>query len=234
MKIPKKAVPYIIFQRTGYLGLGKISIFRPIIKLPLLYKLAAYIESFFLRERIIEAYASEMRSEFQTIKDFMPDKCSAILDIGCGIAGIDILINSYLSPNNCPYFHLLDKSYTEKRIWYSFKKNGAFYNSLRLAKEVLELNGVASDKIVIHEVGSLEKWKEYAQFDLIISLLSWGFHYPVETYIDAAYDSLRVGGLVILDVRKETNGIELIMDKFKNAEVISTSEKSFRVRAKRL
>lgn len=37
--------------------------------------------------------------------------------------------------------------------------------------------------------------------DLIISILSWGFHYPVETYLPLANRSLLPGGKIILDLR---------------------------------
>jgi len=41
--------------------------------------------------------------------------------------------------------------------------------------------------------------------DLILSLLSCGFHYPVDTYAGLIDRSLRKGGRVILDVRKGEN-----------------------------
>ncbi|HEY6021416.1 MAG TPA: hypothetical protein VIY48_16370 [Candidatus Paceibacterota bacterium] len=37
--------------------------------------------------------------------------------------------------------------------------------------------------------------------DLIISTQSWGYHYPVETYLGLAVRSLRPGGRIILDHR---------------------------------
>lgn len=38
--------------------------------------------------------------------------------------------------------------------------------------------------------------------DLVISLVSWGFHFPVSTYLDQVHDLLREGGRLILDLRK--------------------------------
>lgn len=234
MKIPKEAVPFIIFQRTGFLNLGKFKIIRSIIKLPIIYILAARVESIFFHKRIIDSYNSEIVSEFETIKNNLPLECSYVLDIGCGIAGIDVLINNFFNSKTQPDFHLLDKSYTEKAIWYDYKSSGAFYNSLQLALKVLELNGVDAEKITLHEVGRSESWKEANKFDLVISILSCGFHYPVETYINSIYNCLKKGGVLILDIRKGTDGLEKIKSKFGNTEIILSSEKFYRITAKKI
>ena len=63
----------------------------------------------------------------------------------------------------------------------------------------------------------------------MISLISWGFHYPVETYLDKAYDVLVEGGSMIIDVRKGTNGIAMIKNLFGEVDVILDAEKFQRV-----
>ena len=51
--------------------------------------------------------------------------------------------------------------------------------------------------------------------DAIISLLSWGHHYPVSTYIDLAKRSLKVNDVLILDLRRGRGGLEeMIMHGF--------------------
>ncbi|MBT7094851.1 MAG: hypothetical protein HN936_16515, partial [Bacteroidetes bacterium] len=42
----------------------------------------------------------------------------------------------------------------------------------------------------------------------------------IETYLDIVYDKLTEGGSLILDVRKGTNGIELLNNKFGRVDVI--------------
>ncbi len=71
------------------------------------------------------------------------------------------------------------------------------------------------------------------QVDLVISLISWGFHYPVATYLDRTHELLKPGGRLILDVRKGTGGLEEIRAKYGNATVISAEKKRQRIVATR-
>ena len=71
------------------------------------------------------------------------------------------------------------------------------------------------------------------QFDLIISLISWGFHYPVATYLKSAFDKLKTNGMIIIDVRKDSNGIEELKEEFKEVNIIKEFSKHFRVMVKK-
>lgn len=53
-----------------------------------------------------------------------------------------------------------------------------------------------------------------AKFDLIISTISWGNHYPIQTYLKQVDRVLSKRGVLILDVRNGTGGIELLETKF--------------------
>ena len=44
-------------------------------------------------------------------------------------------------------------------------------------------------------------------FDLVISLASCGFHYPVGTYQDLFSRQISPGGGIVLDIRKGSGGI---------------------------
>ena len=68
-------------------------------------------------------------------------------------------------------------------------------------RKFLLMNQVASNHIHLHRIDP----DTTIPCDVMISLLSWGFHYPVSTYSDLAVRSLRSGGTLILDVRKGTD-----------------------------
>ena len=70
-----------------------------------------------------------------------------------------------------------------------------------------------------------------AKFDLVLSLISWGFHYPVETYLARVHEILRPGGHLIMDVRKKTDGMDQIRARFETVEVLVDSKKYERIRA---
>ena len=169
-------------------------------------------------QKIIDMYFSGMKREYETLQVFLPVNCSKILDIGCGIAGIDVYINEHYSSQSIEYY-LLDKSEVKENVYYMFKDKGAFYNSLDLAKATLASNG-------IHENNDINIEKNV---DLALSLISWGFHYPVNTYLDKVYALLNRKGVLILDIRKGTDGLDLITKKFGEYRKILETDKYIRI-----
>lgn len=133
-------------------------------------------------------YAGSIEADFKQIEPFLPEEVSSILDIGCGLGGINIYLKKKYPQAR---LELLDGDGVKAK--YGFLKQSAPYNSRKATEEFLAANGVAVDKW--HDVGT----KEHLKADLIISLLSWGFHYPLDTY--------RVSGLCIVDIRRNTVGV---------------------------
>jgi 16S rRNA G1207 methylase RsmC len=168
-----------------------------------------------------------MEAEYLDIKSYLPLKTKNILDIGCGIGGIDIFLSKhYNSPETT--FYCLDKTQSDN-IYYGFKEKAAFYNSLDVAREFLSLNGIKN--ICTLSANDNNTIETNEKFDLILSLISWGFHYPVETYLFQAYTHLQVDGHMIIDIRKNTNGLDKIKTVFSNIKVISETDKKIRILA---
>jgi hypothetical protein len=116
------------------------------------------------------------------IEPYLPDRVESILDIGCGMAGIDVLLKRKFPHAR---LELLDG---DGGIG-SYGFTSTIGNSRKATDALLKANGFECDKW--HEVGT----KEELQSDLVISLLSWGFHYPLSTY--------QVKGFCIADLRIE-------------------------------
>jgi SAM-dependent methyltransferase len=165
-----------------------------------------------------EGYKKTLVEDFETLASF-PRK--RILDIGSGIAGVHLLLNSDVC--------LLDKTQTDKDLYYGFHERTSFYSSLKLAEKFLRENGF-NHKIETQEATEDNQINFEGKFDLVISLISWGFHYPVETYLDKVYDKLEVGGNLIIDVRKGTNGLEVLKNKFGEGYIVKDYKKYLRVR----
>ncbi len=231
LNISNKALKYILFQRTEF------SIYQSYPKLLRLvmnkkfhiYNLAIKIESILLKSRTKRLFSLDMEREYSIIKDHLIPKVQKILDIGCGVAGIDIMLNKYyVSNNQHPSIYLLDKSEINSKVYYGIEKEAAYYNSLNIARELLIDNGVESNRIFLQEVDGRPIYPN-DKFDLILSLISWGFHYPISTYLDQVYERLNVGGQLIVDVRKGTDGFELLKNKFGSYEVIYEARKHQRL-----
>jgi SAM-dependent methyltransferase len=230
MIIPDKTVKYILLQRTHYAKLQRNFAIKQIIKLfPENYKHTKLIdlEVFFRKETIKNDYTSDMEAELLDIEKFLPSKAKNILDIGCGIGGINIFLSQYYkSPETAHY--CLDKTQLDN-IYYGFKERAAFYNSLEITREFLSLNGI--NNIILLPANNNNTIETNEKFDLILSLISWGFHYPVEIYLDQAYAHLNGGGHLIIDIRKDTKGLNTIKEKFENIITISETEKKTRILA---
>jgi SAM-dependent methyltransferase len=190
-----------------------------------LYNYAVSLEATISKTRVKACYLSDMKEEFGSIKAFLPQKCRSLLDIGCGIGGIDLFLYRHYKYSDPMQVYLLDKTRIEPQVYYLFEPKGAFYNSLEIAKEMLVGNGVDSQHIHLIEANDNNTIDVVQSFELVISLISWGFHYPVSTYLHHVYQALADEGVLILDVRKGTSGEAELRDKFSNIKVAVEREK---------
>lgn len=232
MIIPDEALRYVLFQRTAYLRVPNMLLFRIVNRLlPFaIYNRIVELESKIYSQRIKSSYESDIANEYLSIKAFLPKKCSSILDIGCGVAGIDVFLANHYERDH-PRLYLLDKTHVEKSVWYGLKNKGAFYNSLDIAKALLVENGVRGECVHVIEATDNNEINFDDKVDLVISLISWGFHYPVGTYLQKVRELLTDGGRLIIDVRKGTDGVDVISDAFGGVEVIADREKHLRILA---
>lgn len=131
------------------------------------------------------AYAWRVRKYFAD--------CTVALDIGCGI-GYQTAKLSELLPT--VHFVMLDKTGDDESINYSY--GGYAHNDLEFTKQYAAKHIRGS----VHDIGSYD-WSH--QPDVVYSTLSWGWHYPVELYLDRVIELNPK--YIIVDVR-ETATIE--------------------------
>ncbi len=234
MTVPQSAVKYILFQRTQYLICLKSRLLnRLVIRMPSkTFNWAVSVEALFTRSRVERLFEADVKAEYESIKPYLPEQAAAILDIGCGVAGIDVkLAEHYKASKQEVTLSLLDKTEMPEKVYYGFEKKGCYYNSLAVARELLEANGIAPKQIMTQEVGADGQITFTGPFDLVTSLISWGFHYPVKTYLAQVHTLLRSGGVLILDVRKASTGVAEIKKQFGNIKIIAEFRKHQRVAA---
>ena len=177
-------------------------------------------------DEINNALTLMMLKDYNMIKDYLPAKINNSLDIGCGLGLIDIaFFNHYDGKIN---LHLLDKTNTidENTSVRGFNKEYIFYNSMDSTKDTLVSNEVNENAISTYEVNSdnIEKLNQN-KYDLIVSLLSCGWHYSLETYIDLIKSTLTPDGILILDIRHDTGQLEYAQEHFELLHtVINTAE----------
>lgn len=146
MKIPLTASKYIKQHRTEYIN--------------------------FSDDEAVALYDIQIKKEFEELKQFLPKRAETILDIGCGLAVMDIyLMKKY--PN--AKLVLLDGDGTRDDIG-GFHREYTPYNSRDMVEIILKDNGVTNFSWL--NVGHKLK----LQADLTISLFAWGYHFPLDTY----------------------------------------------------
>ena len=135
-------------------------------------------------------------------------------DIGCGYAFASLLLHRRYG---CGIV-LIDIEEGNGRH-FGFQGEGAGYTSLKKARAFLEKNGVPPEKITTINPKS-EDTAALGGFDLVISLASCGFHYPVSTYENLFSNQITSGGGIVLDIRKGSGGIGA-MKNFGAVEVLA-------------
>lgn len=232
LQVPPEAVKYILFQRTNYLRFSNSVFYKAAHRIfpDTSYKLLITLESRFFRDHIINRYAESMHYEYANIKDFLPPKCEAVLDIGCGVAGVDPFISWHYK--NPIHFFLLDKSFTDNKVVYEYREKASFYNSLSIAQKLLIWNGIDETRIHLIEADDEYAVPIKTHIDLVISLLAWGFHFPVSTYLNQVLVNLHNDGTLIIDISKESDGINELRKKFQTVNVIREKKDHTRIVAR--
>ena len=149
------------------------------------------------RTKIIQGVLEEIWREYLPLRDHLTKGGAhprRVADIGCG-AGINDL---FLHHDFAPQFTLIDIETTPDQ-YHGWAGSGAGYASLTSARALLEENG-ASDITAINPRENPEAMA-HVTADLVTSLYSCGFHYPVDEYLDLFLATLASGGAVCLDLR---------------------------------
>lgn len=155
-------------------------------------------------------------NDFEQIKGYIkPGDC--ILDIGCGLAGTDLIIKQNIPEVD---IYLFDLDQIDKVVKYGYAPVTSAYNLQKVTATLFELNGVDMPPY-------FTSFPEGLKFNIVLSFLSYGFHYPIHVYIDKIIEVLEPEGTVILDIRKD-KGQEQDMRFFLGQQTIISDTKSYR------
>ena len=175
-----------------------------------------YLINFFQKKDLEEITENLFKKELDTIKDYLPKNINNIMDIGCGLGIINIFLNQFY--HNKPNFYLLDKNRVDKKIKYGFDKNYESYNDLSETKNLLTKNSINSQSLFVFDVEKKIEIKK--KIDLVISLKSMGYHYPLENYLDFLKTCCTQETTFIFDMSEGYFKESLIKDYFEEIKVI--------------
>lgn len=230
VNIPDSSLPYALMQRVGAQKLWNSNILHKL--------LFNRFPNFFTYQKVVNTEAkiltnckksinNEIFFEFNFLIPYLPKRVNSVLDIGCGVAIFDVLLYKYYGDQINIY--LLDKSQVDDKKHPGYRSDDRFYSSMSEAVKLLTSNGVSPDNIKTQEVNKKYSIDFNAKIDLIISMASWGFHYPIETYLDKVYQMLNNDGTLIIDVRKGTNALDEVSKSFKDVKIITEWKKGYKI-----
>lgn len=226
LSIPDEALPFILLQRTGLQRFNPKLLRK--LRIPY-YPRLCRLECRFRAEAIRSDYQASICEDLNEILPHAPQDVCSILDIGCGIAGIDAALATHFSALT-PRVVLLDKSAIDDRVYYDFHDRASWYNSLEAARETLLANGVNEKSLTLLNAEEDGRIQYDGSFDLIISLISWGFHYPIGVYLEEVKRLLAPCGVLILDVRTSSDGEAILRNNFSSVSRIANKGKYVRLK----
>jgi hypothetical protein len=150
-----------------------------------------------------------MKEEWASIGDFVPDNTKYIADIGSGLGGVHEFTTTHVT--GLQKIFLIDKP-ESRQIYYGYRSIASSYNQLELSCAYLDWVGVESDMLSAIDV-TKDPLPE-GPFDVVLAMLSWGYHFPVSTYLDFVTERISATGVLLMDVRRETDGLEKLARKF--------------------
>ena len=147
-----------------------------------------------------------------------------ILDVGCGLGLIDLVLYKRIHP--APDVYLVDKDAEHaslSSVGGGFHKSYTFTADLDLTRTIFLQNGTKEKHVHFVEpdtkaVGALPN------IDLILSITSWGFHYPIETYWEGVQKIMHEKSVLLIDVRKSQNGFEFLITKFSHQHIAKETD----------
>jgi hypothetical protein len=144
-------------------------------------------------EEVKKRYQAHVEEDFKGMEPHLPEKVGKILEIGCGMAGLQVFLKQKYPD---AVLELLDGDKETNFGGAGYSEKPDVYNSRKHAEMLLNANGVTVSRW--HDLYT----QEVLGADLIISMASLGYHYPLSTY--------KLNGLCIVDLR---DGAEKVRGK---------------------
>lgn len=168
IQVPASCLPQILAQRTGCKTV----------------------------EDPVGAWVKSIDADWHQLEAFLPAQIHNSLDIGCGLAGFDVLLwRKYHG-----FMYLLDRDAFEKKPVYGFGESPSAYCKFDQVEEMMRANDVF--KLDFETI--LSVFEMIPTVDLVTSFIAWGFHFPVDVYLSEVARVLRPGGRLIIDIRRGT------------------------------
>ena len=141
----------------------------------------------------------EIHAEYVPVRDFRKAEAihpKRVVDIGSGQAINDV----FLAQDFAAAFTLIDIEDTPEK-YHLWSHSGSGCAALQDAEAFLLANGVPPYQVRTINPRQTPDAMAEVDGDLVTSLFSCGFHYPIGDYVDLMCHTISTGGAVLLDLR---------------------------------
>tara|TARA_R110000868_G_scaffold211033_1_gene461142 strand:- start:69 stop:809 length:741 start_codon:yes stop_codon:yes gene_type:complete len=154
-------------------------------------------------ESEFEALTASWTHTFKKLADNGVFKKSpnVMIDVGTGLGLLPILLSKYFAFANTEFI-LIDRPRIDNvTVYQSYDNAHGFYTGFELFERMIEVNNIDRKRFTILDPDS--SWPGKAE--LVVSTLSWCWHYPRLVYWSRLINSLTPGGIVSVDMSNWTN-----------------------------
>jgi len=132
-----------------------------------------------------------------------------VVSVGPGNGLLELLLMQHFNGN--AQLLLIDIEQSDSHH-HGFHNQGAGYASLRSTIDFLSINGIEESRAI--GCNPLNEPIPNFEFDLLISILSMGFHYPCDDYVNYMINSCAPNGMIVVDKRigSQDHGFSLLLD----------------------
>lgn len=147
--------------------------------------------------RFLRDTADRLQVEAQEVAALVPALSPAtVVSIGPGNGLVELFLFDYLPISK---LLLIDIEDSEAHA-HGYAECGSGYASLAATRNFLVANGVPEQ--CIQTCNPKHEAIPQVKFDLLISLLSMGFHYPCDDYTDFIVSNINSDGIIVMDKRR--------------------------------
>jgi SAM-dependent methyltransferase len=177
-------------------------------------------------------YYEQMKKEAASIEPFLRGKKS-VLDIGAGLGGVHIF--THRNALDGLELHILDRDALDPQMKFGYRPVTEAYNSFAECRNYLATGGFPIERLRLWNADLPDDLVSLAtqRFDVVMSLHSWCFHYPVSTYLPLVSEVLKLGGTLIVDVRLNTDQEQILAESFASSTLIVADHQRRRLALRR-
>ena len=158
--------------------------------------------------RLDLTFSEIVEYDMALMRPWLPEEAHRILDVGSGLAAIDARLNQVYPEAD---FYLLDKTAVVD-VGYGMETEQEFYTSQITAQRLLAWGGIDLGRVHVMEA-TQNYTVDASEFDLVVSLFSWGWHYPIGAYAEAVGAATVPSAILIVDIRN-WEGEETLLNYF--------------------